>query len=503
MSLLTLLIFGGTAVLYTTLLPAKWREWALLAASIIVLYWLQPFNPIRFSGYILPTLTIGLVVMGWWVTQNQPPGGSEPPGGLAQRLKKEDRTTLFVIAGLVLAISFLRFLPQELRPIANRPPSPVWVTAGLVGLGTAVTLVARFGKSRQNDLANRSTKIAILLIIGLFAILKTEVLATAVAHLWRNLTNQDTSLASAADLTWLGFSYVAFRLLHTLRDRQTGQLPAMTLREYATYVLFFPAITAGPIDRAERFVTDLRALSQMVGLDAARFADGLTRIGIGLFKKFVIADSLALGMSLDGVDVTLVQSPGRLWLLLYGYAFRLFFDFSGYSDIAIGLGLLFGVRLPENFRRPYRQTSLTAFWQSWHITLSDWARFYVFTPLSRKLLRRKPRPSPTLIVLSAQLATMVTIGLWHGVGGNFLIWGLWHGAGLFIHKQWSDRTRKWYRGLAEKPAQKWAWTPALSKVAVAVSWFLTFHYVVIGWVWFVLPDPALAAQTILKLFGGG
>jgi D-alanyl-lipoteichoic acid acyltransferase DltB (MBOAT superfamily) len=352
----------------------------------------------------------------------------------------------------------------------------------------------RFGKSRQNDLANRSTKLAVLLIIGLFVILKTEPLATAVAHLWRNLTQQDVTLASAADLTWLGFSYVAFRLLHTLRDRQTGQLPAMSLREYATYVLFFPAITAGPIDRAERFVADLRALPQMAGLDAARITDGLTRIGMGLFKKFVIADTLALGMSLDGVDVALVQSSGRLWLLLYGYAFRLFFDFSGYSDIAIGLGLLFGVRLPENFKRPYRQTSLTAFWQSWHITLSDWARFYVFSPLSRKLLRRKPRPSPILIVLSAQLATMVTIGLWHGVSLNFLIWGLWHGIGLFIHKQWSDRTRKWYRGLKDKPVQKWAWT--------AVSWFLTFHYVVIGWVWFVLPDPALAAQTILKLFGG-
>ena len=242
-------------------------------------------------------------------------------------------------------------------------------------------------------------------------------------------------------------------------------------------------------------MADLRTLPQIAGLDAARFADGLTRIGSGLFKKFIVADSLALGMSLDGVDVALVQSSSHLWLLLYGYAFRLLFDFSGYTDIAIGLGLLLGVRLPENFKRPHRQTSLTAFWQSWHITLSDWARFYVFTPLSRTLLRRKPRPSPILIVLSAQLATMITIGLWHGVSINFLIWGLWHGAGLFIHKQWSDRTRKWYRSLKDKPIQRWGWT--------AVSWFLTFHYVVVGWVWFVLPDPTLAAQTIAKLFGGG
>ncbi len=362
-------------------------------------------------------------------------------------------------------------------------------------MGTAVATVARSGKSRQNDLANRSTKVAILFILVLFIVLKTDALATAVAHLWRTLTNQDTAIASAADLTWLGFSYIAFRLLHTLRDRQTGQLPNLSLREYATYVLFFPAIIAGPIDRAERFAPDLRALPQMAGLDAARFADGLTRIGVGLFKKFIIADSLALGMSLDGVDAALVQQPGRLWLLLYSYAFRLFFDFAGYSDIAIGLGILFGIRLPENFRRPYLQTNLPAFWKSWHITLSDWARFYVFTPLSRALLRRKPRPSTALIVLSAQLATMATIGLWHGVSGHFLIWGLWHGVGLFVHKQWSDRTRKWYRGLAAKPAQKWAWT--------AVAWFLTFHYVVIGWVWFVISDPALAVEVVGRLFGVG
>ncbi len=510
MNLLTLLILGGTAVLYTTLLPAKWREWTLLVASILVLYWLQPFNPIRFSGYILPTITIGLVVLSWWVTL---PKGNEPQrrkerrekvkednsaSSASPRLKKEDATTLIVIAGLVLAISFLRFLPQDLRPIANRPPSPVWVVALLAALISIIwRLATRDWRLRTKNLQSpiSSLQISVFFIIVIFIVLKTDWLVTAVAHLWRTLTNQDASLASAADLTWLGFSYVAFRLLHTLRDRQTGQLPDLTLREYATYVLFFPAITAGPIDRAERFVADLRALPQMISLDAARFGDGLTRIGIGLFKKFVIADSLALGMSLGGVDVVLVQSPGRLWLLLYGYAFRLFFDFSGYTDIAIGLGLLFGVQLPENFKRPYRQTSLTAFWQSWHITLSDWARFYVFTPLSRALLRRKPRPSPTLIVLSAQLATMVTIGLWHGVSGHFLIWGLWHGVGLFIHKQWSDRTRKWYQGLAKKPVQRWGWT--------AVSWFITFHYVVIGWVWFVLPDPALAAQTILKLFGGG
>jgi D-alanyl-lipoteichoic acid acyltransferase DltB (MBOAT superfamily) len=129
------------------------------------------------------------------------------------------------------------------------------------------------------------------------------------------------------------------------------------------------------------------------------------------------------------------------------------------------------------------------------MTLSSWARFYVFSPLSRWMLTRKPKPSPTMIVLAAQIATMVVIGLWHGVTLNFLIWGLWHGVGLFVHKQWSDRTRKWYRGLSEKPTQKRLWT--------ALSWLITFHYVVLGWVWFALPDVSQSLHAFSILFGGG
>ena len=306
------------------------------------------------------------------------------------------------------------------------------------------------------------------------------------------LTAQDLTIAAPLDLTWLGFSYIAFRLIHTLRDRQTGLLPALSLREYATYILFFPAIIAGPIDRAERFVQDFRALPGLNGLDAARYYQSFSRIVIGLLKKFIIADSLAQGLSLTPSSAAQATSTAGLWLLLYGYALRLYFDFGGYTDIAIGIGLLFGVQLPETFRRPYQQTSLAAFWQSWHITLSNWVRFYVFSPLSRHLLRRQPHPSPIVIVLITQITTMIVIGLWHGISLNFFIWGLWHGLGLFVHKHWSDRTRHWYRAVQAQPWPRRLW--------VFGAWFLTFHYVVLGWVWFLLPDPRLALLTFAKLF---
>ena len=211
-----------------------------------------------------------------------------------------------------------------------------------------------------------------------------------------------------------------------------------------------------------------------------------------------MADLLAQGLSLTPGLAEAAQSSVALWALLFGYGLRLYFDFGGYSDIAIGLGILFGIRLPENFDRPYTRTNLTAFWQSWHITLSSWARFYVFTPLSRGLLRRRvpgktPLLNPTSIVLAGHLATMAVIGLWHGISWNFLIWGLWHAVGLFIHKQWSDRTRKRYRELQAQPWPRRAWA--------AAGWVATILYVMLGWVWFLMPTPQSAIVTFAKLFG--
>jgi D-alanyl-lipoteichoic acid acyltransferase DltB (MBOAT superfamily) len=198
---------------------------------------------------------------------------------------------------------------------------------------------------------------------------------------------------------------------------------------------------------------------------------------------------------LNAANAAQAQSSAGLWVLLYGFALRIYFDFGGYTDIAIGIGLLFGVKLPENFNRPYLRSNITAFWQSWHITLSSWVRFYVFTPLSRWMLRRSWRPPTIIIVFIAQLTTMIIIGLWHGLTLNFFVWGVWHGVALFAHKVWSDRTRKNYRELTARPWRKRAWTLA--------AWFLTFNYVAIGWVWFALPSISQSATVFGRMFGFG
>lgn len=486
LDLLVILVLGVAAFLYAAFIRGSGRSWALLVGSVVAIYWLQPNLTIRFSSYILQTVTVLLTVATWWLTQS----GSNTE--YRQATAKQNRITILIIFLLVVGMAFNRYLNSDLRLIDYRPPPPLIVSAVL---GMITVLFLAFGRWIQHWDRRHVLTVAILIIVVLFVILKTEPVAVQVASAWRRFTGQDFLLASSSDLAWLGFSYVAFRLIHTLRDRQTGILPPLSLREYVTYVLFTPAYIAGPIDRVERFVVDLRLVPDMVGLDSARFWQGGQRIIVGMFKKFVIADALAQGMSLTPLNAQQATNANGLWLLLYGYSFRLFFDFSGYTDIAIGLGVLFGVKLPENFNRPYLATNITQFWQRWHITLSNWVRFYVFSPLSRSLLRRKPRPSPTLIVFISQLTTMIAIGLWHGVTWNFFIWGVWHGMALYVHKQWSDRTRKWHRGLREKPWQKRGWT--------VFSWFVTFQYVVLGWVWFLTPNVESAIKVFAGLFGLG
>lgn len=480
MDLTQIAIFCFGALAYNFLLPARARQWTLMIVSVLAIYWLQPTLAIPFLDFALPTVTIVITVIGWYLTRPPAEQAKIPP------LSRQNLIALGVTLALVLAISATRYLAPELR-LTSRPPD-IWIVAIILGVLAVVT----WGALRVTGQHQRWLPIGMLAIIVIFVITKSEFLATELSRFLRSTAGRDTSLASAIDVGWLGFSYVAFRIIHTLRDRQTATLPDLDLREYLTYVIFFPSFTAGPIDRAERFITDFRALPAIKGIDSERIIIGSTRIAVGMFKKFVIADYLAT-IALDAGNAHQAVSTPALWVLLYGYAFRLFFDFSGYSDIAIGIGILFGIQLPENFDRPYLKNNIQAFWQSWHMSLSNWVRFYIFSPLSRNLLRRKPKPPTWLIMLICHMSTMIVIGLWHGITIPFFIWGAWHGIGLFTHKMWTDRTRKWYMSLKDKPQTKQAWTFA--------GIVITFHFVVIGWVWFALPDINTAFSVFIRLFG--
>ncbi len=478
MTLTHILIFALGAFV-VRLLPAAWRTWALLIGSLLAIYGLQPALPLPPMDYALPTLILILALIGWWLTRPSD----------AERLERDDLITLGATFGVAAIIALMGNFNGVPRLAASPTPPILDVLIAFVGIGAL--LIAAQPLVATPEQRTAAIPVFLAALIALFAVLKSEPLANGLAAWLRANADRPLTIADSLDLGWLGFSYVAFRLIHTLRDRQSGKLPALTLREYLTYLIFFPAYTAGPIDRAERFVKDYRALPP---LDAPRAVEGFGRIAAGIFKKFVIADTLAL-FALDSLSAARAETAFGLWLLLYAYAFRLYFDFSGYSDIAIGIGRLYGVNLPENFAQPYLKSNLTAFWQSWHITLSNWARFYVFMPLSRYMVTRKRKPPTWVSVLIGQLGTMLVIGLWHGVALNFVIWAVWHGVGLWLHKQYSDRTRDFYASLGEKPT--------LRRVVYVAGVLITFHYVALGWVWFALGDAAQGAQVFGRLFGAG
>jgi alginate O-acetyltransferase complex protein AlgI len=287
---------------------------------------------------------------------------------------------------------------------------------------------------------------------------------------------------------WLGISYLLFRLLHVLLESRRNQLPDLKLGEMIVYALFPASFIAGPIDRFPRFKSDLERVDQPFTFSFA--ADGAWLILIGAFKKFVIADFLAR------LPLDISQYPNNtpvpyLWLALYGYGFLLYFDFSGYTDMALGAARLIGFHLPENFNAPYLKTNLARFWQAWHITLSSWARDYVFLPLARTLRMRVTWLPANGAALICHLTTMLVIGLWHGFAWTFVAWGVWHGVGLFIVKLWGD----WRRPRARRAATNrsgWWTLPA---------WFITFNFVMLGWVFFQTNELSIALTTIGRLFG--
>ena len=207
-----------------------------------------------------------------------------------------------------------------------------WILLSVLG---TLLLLARLNWLRTGRFGTVPYITGIVVLLAVFVALKLPVLTEWLSGILRLWNGQSRELASALDLRWLGFSYIAFRLIHTLRDRQNGRLPAMALDEYFIYMLFFPAISAGPIDRSERFIKDLR---QPFIPSADALGGASKRLVIGLLKKFVAADLLAM-IALNATNAVQVSSSGWAWILVWAYSLQIFFDFSGYTDIAIGMGL--------------------------------------------------------------------------------------------------------------------------------------------------------------------
>src|SRR5215207_9438574 len=466
-SVLTALLIG---VLTRTRSAA--RTYLLLAMSTLAVYWFQPLVPLRSFDFWLPSLSLVLVILVWFIT-------SQSDAWLA----RQNVYGLFIILGMVTLIELTRYISPEPFFTATLPPRFGIFLIFIVAVAIAILIITRLSRAYTWIVS-----ITIILLIVVLLILKSPQLSLQASIFIRELTRRSAETASASDLRWLGFSYIAFRLIHVLRDRQTGRLPELTLPEFATYVVFFSSLSAGPIDRAERFSQDLR---KDFGLTQDESLVGGQRILLGLFKKFVIADALAL-VALNDALATQVRTTGWMWILLYAYAFQIYFDFSGYTDIALGIARLVGIKLPENFAAPYTKPNLTQFWNNWHMTLAQWFRAYFFNPFNRWIRAYKNIPA-WMMILIGQLATMLLIGLWHGVTINFILWGAWHGLGLFLQNRWSDLIRVRFPNLEQNTR--------LQSALHFGGILLTFHFVALGWVFFALSEPSLSRLVFMKLFG--
>ena len=262
----------------------------------------------------------------------------------------------------------------------------------------------------------------------------------------------------------LGVSFFTFEFIHYAADRYQNRVERGTFGEYLAFIFFFPTMVAGPIKRFQDFVPCLRNPSIDWITDWNR---GITRILVGLGKKFALADFLtSLTDHLNRTDIALAER----WILLvwlFAYGWKIYFDFSAYSDIAIGSGRLFGLKIPENFDWPYFRTNIAEFWRHWHISLYKWLVDYVFIPLGGS--RR-----PAAIVCFNIMIVMLVSGIWHGAGVNFVVWGAWHGMLLVIHRLWSQN-----RAAALEQAVP-SWTRRFT------GWLLTYLSVNFGWAFFTM-----------------
>ncbi|MCP4888881.1 MAG: MBOAT family protein [Planctomycetaceae bacterium] len=267
----------------------------------------------------------------------------------------------------------------------------------------------------------------------------------------------------------VGISFYTFQTLSYTIDVYRGVLkPVNRFLDFALYVAFFPQLVAGPIVRARELLPQLATVPEWSG---RRFYGGAQQILRGTVKKMLLADRLGEAVDIVFASPDFYDGP-TLWLAAFAYAGQIYYDFSGYSDIAIGAAKMLGYRFPINFRHPYLARSTAEFWHRWHMTLSRWLRDYLYISLGGNRVS-------SIVTYRNLMITMTLGGLWHGAAWTFVLWGAWHGMALSVQRWFSNHTRR------RPPA--------------AVGWALTMGVVLLGWVLFRSPDLAIAKTMLIRM----
>jgi alginate O-acetyltransferase complex protein AlgI len=276
----------------------------------------------------------------------------------------------------------------------------------------------------------------------------------------------------------LGISFFVFEFIHYAVEVYRGKPLVKNFFNFSLFASFFPTQIAGPIKRYQDFIPQLDIKSKFKW----EYVDeGMQLILVGLAKKVLIADNLAL-VAQAGFNHPEQFSACDLWLISYAFAFQIFFDFAGYTDVARGSALLFGYKVPINFNLPYIAANASDFWHRWHISLSTWLRDYLFIPLGGSRGSRWATHRNLFI-------TMALGGLWHGAAFHYLIWGVYQGVILIAHREWQNLCKK--VGVPKAVIE--------SKIYHAASVILTFHFVCVGWIFFRADSEKIAMTMLTKM----
>jgi len=268
----------------------------------------------------------------------------------------------------------------------------------------------------------------------------------------------------------LAISFFTFQQISYLVDSYRQETKEYDFLNYALFVTFFPQLIAGPIVHHKEMMPQFAKTRNKVK-NYKNIAMGLFIFSIGLFKKVVIADTFAVWAT-QGFDVATTLNLFEAWATSLSYTFQLYFDFSGYTDMAIGAALLFNIKLPINFNSPYKATNIQDFWRRWHITLSRFLKDYIYIPLGGN---RKGE----FRTYSNLMATFILGGIWHGAGWTFIFWGFLHGLALVLHRAWSKLGFK-----------LWTW----------LAWLITFNFINIAWVFFRAKEWDDAVKVLSSMF---
>lgn len=329
-------------------------------------------------------------------------------------------------------------------------------TLDLVSFGLLAGLTCLVYYSHKSESRNRIYPLVLAFLVLLFCGVRIEQLlqrATEAGH-W---------------LVFLGFGFYVLKLIHYRVEQQAGTFRPHGLLQFYNYMLFFPTITIGPIHRFEEFLRSERRIRW----DDALFARGLERMLYGYAKVVILANWLMAIQLMPALGAVRSQAAS-LFLDSAAYGFHLYFTFAGFSDIAIGLALLFGYQVGENFDRPFLKRNIGEFWQSWHMSLSSWCRQYVFLPMYSK--------SRNLMV--AMVASMVTLGLWHEFSLRFLLWGVYHGLGITAFRWYQRKLRPKLPPVESRAAKLLARSAAVA---------LTFAFVIVG---FTIPRSSSVSEIV-------